>query len=91
MNRRRLTDKEWVEYVEQGPAESPYKREDVWMVDHPGNGTCVFAAKEGRGAELVTIRRETGFDVRVAVYLTWFEARELAEFLSKIGEEPDNS
>lgn len=84
MNRKRLTDREWVEWVEQGPepALSPYGREDIWMSDRPADGTCVFAARDGKHIEVVLMMRGIGFDSRLAVDLDMREAKALRDFLT---------
>lgn len=84
MNRKRLTDREWVEWVEQGPEPpmSPYGRDDIWMSDRPAEGTCVFAARDGRYVEIVLMMRGMGFDSRLAVDLNVKEAKALRDFLT---------
>ena len=68
---------------------SPYGKDDVWMSDRPAEGTCVFAARDGKHIELVLMMRGVGFDSRLAVNLDLKEARGLRDFLTARIEDID--
>ena len=85
MNKRRQTDREWMEWVDKGVdvALSPYEREDIWMVDRPDKGTCVFACMNFGKMDLTAMMREDTYEARLTVTLSREEMHALRDFLTE--------
>lgn len=90
-NRRRISDREWIEWVDSVPQPelSPYRRDDVWMHDSPEEGTCLFAARDRRKVELVSLRRGDGIEARLSVMLDARAMRGLAAYLIRCADAAD--
>lgn len=94
MNRRRQADREWVEWVDNSMpvTQSPFERDDIWMVDRPDKGTCLYAAASFGGMELTAMMRDEDFEARITLSLDKTEMRRLHDFLSsklKVPEDAD--
>lgn len=85
MNKRRQTDREWMEWVDKGVdvALSPYERDDVWMVDRPDKGTCMFACMNFGRMDLTAMMREDAYEARLTVTLSRAEMNALRDFLTE--------
>lgn len=85
MNKRRQTDREWMEWVDKGVdvALSPYERDDVWMVDRPDKGTCMFACMNFGRMDLTAMMREDTYEARLTVTLSRAEMNALRDFLTE--------
>lgn len=85
MNRKRATDREWLE-PESADVWSPYGP-DVWSYEDNVDGVALFLGVNGEKLDVVMEARGPGYETRSSISVPMEDLADLVGFLHRVGRQ----